>query len=135
MMWPVEWLSEWRVAPLPQGSLAASSASLEAFAISAETLHRDACWQWITYLSRQMTYRLVPPRRSLAESEEYEQALGEEIAEAALISLESAVTFSPRIWTALANEYGAFVGALDQIVEGTMQPREALDAAAVKVGR
>ena len=133
MMWPVEWLSAWRVAPLPQGSLAASTASLEAFAISADTPYPDACWLWITFLNKQMTYRLMPPRRSLVESEQFEQVLGEEVATAARLSLENAVMFSPQLWTRLGGELDTLTKAVDQIIEGTMTADEALDWASTQI--
>jgi len=134
LMWPVEWLSEYRVAPPPQGSSPASTASLEAFAISSDTTYRDACWLWISYLSKQMTYRLMPARRSLAESEEYELAVGEEVSAAARISLENAVMFSPRLSTRLGAEYEAFTKAIGHIIEGTMTADEAMDWARLQTG-
>ena len=134
MMWPVEWLSEYRVAAPPRGSVAASTATLEAFAISAETTHRDACWLWITFLSRQMTYRLMPARVSLAESEGFEQLVGEEVAVAARISLEGAIMISPQLSTRLGDEYQTFTKAIDQIVEGAMEPDEAMDWALRQAG-
>jgi ABC-type glycerol-3-phosphate transport system substrate-binding protein len=135
MMWPVEWQSEWRVAPLPRGAIAASSANIEAFAISASTPDRDASWHWVTFLSRQTTYRLIPARRSLSESEAFEQAVGKEVAAVARFSLEDAIIVSPQYGAALSDDFERFTSAVGQIIEGAMTPAEAMDAAALQSGR
>jgi ABC-type glycerol-3-phosphate transport system substrate-binding protein len=134
MMWPVEWLPAWRVAPPPRGAFAASTADLEAFAISRQTPYPDACWRWVSFLSRQMTYRLVPARRSLAESDEFEDALGEEIAIAARHSLENAVMFSPQLDTRLGDDLALLRQAIANVIEGEMTAPEAMDWAALQSG-
>ena len=66
---PPEWPFSWAVVPLPQGRQSASMALVEAYFVSADTLHRDAAWQWVSFLSQQVPTRLAPVRRSLAEFE------------------------------------------------------------------
>ena len=41
---------------------------VEGYAISSQTEHHDACWEWIAWLSEQVPYRQMPARRSLAAS-------------------------------------------------------------------
>ena len=127
LMWPVEWLAEWRVAPPPRDARPASTATIEAYAISSDTVQPDACWRWIRFLSWQMTYRLMPARRSLADSEEYERLVGEDIAVAARASLESAVFFSPDLWSRLGDELDVFNDAVALIVAGKMTADESMD--------
>jgi multiple sugar transport system substrate-binding protein len=127
MMWPVEWLGQWRVAVLPKDERRASTASLEAYAISADTDHPDAAWRLITFLSRQVTLRLVPPRQSLVDSEAYEQLVGEDVAIVARASLRDAVYLPPELWTELGADLAVFSDAVGQVVEGKMTASEAME--------
>ncbi len=128
LMWPVEWTTDWGMASLPRDARAATLAWVEGYAISAQAEHPDACWEWIRFLSGQLHYRLAPVRRSLAESEAFEQAVGDEMAAVVRDSLESALLLSPQLWV---GEFGAALEAFDRAVtavtEGTLEPWEALE--------
>ncbi len=82
------------VAPLPAGSDGTVTASsfITTYFISANTEQRQACWDWITFLSEQsltLGYgNMVPARRTVAESEAYAQQIGAEFAAANLASVE-----------------------------------------------
>jgi ABC-type glycerol-3-phosphate transport system substrate-binding protein len=83
------------IAPLPagpDGTVTASNA-ITGYFISATTAQRQACWQWITFLSQQPftgTYgNTFPARRTVAESAAYAQAVGPEQAAANLASVEN----------------------------------------------
>jgi len=126
--WPVEWFVNWGMAPLPRDAQSATDTWAEGYAISSETPYPDACWQWILFLSEQTTDRLMPARRSLAESTAYGQQVGSEVAAVARASVENAVLVSPWTWT----EFGGalddiFEQAVDQIISGASTPREAMD--------
>ena len=126
LMWPVEWLMNWGMAPLPQGAQPATVAWVEGYAISGQTEYPDECWQWVAFLSNQMHHRLVPARRSLVESQAYEQLVGEEVAEAVRVSAEHAVLLSPQIWTEFQGAMDGFGAAIDGIVAGDLAPLEAM---------
>ena len=125
--WPVEWFVNWGMAPLPHDEQSAADAWVEGYAISSQTEHPDACWQWILFLSEQMPDRLMPPRRSLAESTAYEQQVGREVAATARSSVENALLVSPWTWAALGEAMNIFERAVDQIINGDISPREAMD--------
>ncbi len=71
------------VAPLPNGKGRTNIASATGYFISQKTEQAEACWQWISFLTRQtMRSSGVPARRSVAESTEYRNVLGVERAQA-----------------------------------------------------
>jgi ABC-type glycerol-3-phosphate transport system substrate-binding protein len=125
--WPVEWFVNWGMAPLPHDEQSAADAWVEGYGISSQTAHPDACWQWILFLSEQMPDRLMPPRRSLAESTAYEQLVGQEVAVTTRASLEGALLVSPWTWAALGQAMNIFERAVDRIINGDTSAREAMD--------
>lgn len=123
--WPAEWKMRWGVVPLPRDAQPATLAFVGGYFISSDTQHPDACWQWISFLSEQMPTDAVPVRKSLAESDAYEQQVGSNVATAARASMEDAVLFSPR----LAEFGGAmqiFGMTLDAIINQRSTPEEAM---------
>lgn len=129
MGWPVEWFVNWGVAPLPRDAQTATIASLEGYAISSEAERPDACWEWILFLSEQVTYRLMPARQSLAGSAAYEQLAGERVAAVARASMEDAMLVSPSAWTEFEESMTIFWRGIDAIVKGDATPEEAMDRA------
>jgi multiple sugar transport system substrate-binding protein len=127
LTWPVEWFVNWGMVPPPRGAQSATAAWVEGYAISSHTQHPDACWQWILFLSEQTTYRLMPARRSLAESTAYEGRVGDEVAAVARASMENAVVVSPRIWTDYGPATRIFERAVGRILDGDATPQEAMD--------
>ena len=95
--WPAEWDIPWGVAPLPRDNRSATLTMVEAFYISSQTPHPDACWQWVSFLSQQIPHRHAPARRSLAESAAYEQQVGDAVASVVRASMEGALILSPRL--------------------------------------
>lgn len=79
------------VAPLPRGSGGAAGGSFltsSGYFISADAEARQACWQWITFLTGQPeATTALPARRSVAESDAYRQRVGEDLAAAYRASL------------------------------------------------
>jgi multiple sugar transport system substrate-binding protein len=124
------------VAPLPGGAKAAGGgyAGASGYFISADTPNRQACWQWITFLTGQpAAVQGLPARRSVAESDEYRKQVGVDRAEAYLASVGSGdqpsayAIFSEEAWLGgalywLGQAYG-------QVVDGKASVEEALDTA------
>ena len=79
------------VAPLPIGPAGRSGGnyiSINGYYISAKTQAKQACWKWITYLTTAVDGKQgLPARKSVAESETYEQKVGAERAAAYRTSL------------------------------------------------
>jgi multiple sugar transport system substrate-binding protein len=127
-LWPVEWKMRWGVVPLPHDSQAATLTFALGYFISSQAQDPDACWQWISFLSQQnMLTRLIPARKSVAESAEYEQLVGSEVAAAARASMENAVLI-PELGDVQAG-LQIFGRAIDAIMDGRATPREALTQA------
>ncbi len=123
---PPEWPFDWGVAPLPRGNRSATMALVEGYFISADTQHRDAAWQWISFLSQQLPQRMAPVRRSLAESKEYEQQVGAEVAAVARASMEDALLLSPKL-AEFEDALGVLQRAFSEIAAGRFHPAEAMD--------
>lgn len=81
------------IVPLPTGvdGTAVIESLTTGYFISAETTQQQACWEWIKFLSVQPLIgsfgNTVPTRRSVAESPEYAQAVGADLAAANLTTL------------------------------------------------
>jgi multiple sugar transport system substrate-binding protein len=128
LTWPVEWYVDWGMAPLPRDVYPVTNIwGDEGYAISSQTQHPDACWQWILFLSKHMHYRLMPARRSLAESAAYEQLVGREVASVARASMENVVAVSSWNWFDFLEAMEIYEEAVDQIVNGDATPQEAMD--------
>ena len=124
----------WGMAPLPRDAQSATLMSVEGYFVSSQAQHPDVCWQWISFLSEQMSSdaryprRLMPARKSLAESATYEQHVGSDVAAVARASVESAMLPSPRL-AQFGGVWGIFWRALDAIITGRSTPEEAMISA------
>lgn len=123
--WPVQWEMQWGMAPLPRGDAAVTMAFAEGYFIAADSAHPEACWKWISYLSRQMPNRLVPSRTSVVESEAYEKFAGREIAETARASVRDVVLISPEL-AQFENVIQIFYMAVAGVTAGQLTPEEAM---------
>jgi multiple sugar transport system substrate-binding protein len=113
--------------PLPRDARAATLATVFGAFMAAHTEDPDACWQWMSFLSRQLPPTWLPPaRRSLVESPAYAQeALGVEVVQAVLagdLLLTPNQPLSPE-----AGEAIQYLGeALEAILAGDSPPEQAL---------
>jgi multiple sugar transport system substrate-binding protein len=118
----------WGMVPLPRDERSFTMASILGYAMSAETANPDASWKWITFLSKNVHPGLIPVRRSLLESEAYEQRVGGEVVDVAIASLEEAELVSYwTLFTGFGSEMRIFDRAIDQILSGEATPQEAMD--------
>ncbi|RPI58341.1 MAG: extracellular solute-binding protein, partial [Chloroflexi bacterium] len=123
------------VAPLPAGPNSAQGSgfqSVDGYFISAQSDARQACWTWISFLTQHVTSTSgLPARRSVAESAEYRQLVGEERAEATLASVNSGS--KPSIYQRISDE-GNWIGfsslwlsdAYERVIDGEATVEEAL---------
>ncbi len=119
------WEMEWGMAPLPYDEQAATLGLVYAYAIAADTEQPDACWAWMTYLSEQSPPYTLPARRSVAESEAYEERVGLVRADVALASVEGALIVGNSFGEVEA-EIERFMAALEGILNGDVLAREAM---------
>jgi maltose-binding protein MalE len=118
----------WGVSPLPRDVQSMTLAEIQGYYISAHTQDHDACWQWVTFVSKQPYYRLAPARWSLLRSEEYEEEVGSQVVSTARASIENAVLVTPRLVAFSQVLEEAFLPAIEGVVEGAT-PEEAMIAA------
>ena len=123
--WPTEWAMRWGIVPLPRDVQAATLTLVEGYYVSSETAYPEACWEWIAYLSKQLSTRQTPVRRSLVESPDYEQQVGREVAEVARLSLENALLLSPDL-AEFEDALGLFDQAFEAILTQRSTPEEAM---------
>jgi multiple sugar transport system substrate-binding protein len=130
------------VVPLPTGSNSAQGSgfqSVDGYFISAQTQARQACWEWITFLTTQPNAASgLPARQDVAESTEYRQQVGEERADALLasVSVGNRASFFQRMsdegnWLMFASNWVS--SAYSSIIDGEMTVEEALADAQTKV--
>jgi multiple sugar transport system substrate-binding protein len=125
----VKWNIRWGVAPLPREAQAFTGAFFEGYAIANESTNPEAAWQWILFLSQQVPNRLMPARRSLADSASFANQAGIDVAEAGRASLQNALLATPETLQQLGPALNLFFDAVGQIVEQHTPPAIALDGA------
>jgi ABC-type glycerol-3-phosphate transport system substrate-binding protein len=112
------------MAPLPEGEggIGGSAFFCRGYFISKDTPHPQACWEWLKFLSEQLSpIEGLPPRRSLAESAEFISQVGEETARVYLVSLERIENLSSPLYEQLPwlkRTLFWFYRAFDSIIEG-----------------
>ena len=125
--WPVQWDNlSWGIVALPGDVTAVTSGLGTGYAIADGTQNPDAAWLWLVFLSEQIPQTLIPARRSLAESKDFQERVGTEAAEAALKSIQNVTLISPDLLQ-FGNSLDYFSQAIRDIVEGTASAQEALD--------
>jgi ABC-type glycerol-3-phosphate transport system substrate-binding protein len=113
--------------PIAAGAEIALPVDVTGLYISAETEHRQACWQWITFLTEHDAGLGLPARRSVAHAEEFRLRAGP----AADVMLQSAEQMSrqpleqPPEWLNLVWWYSI---ALTRALEENVTAEEALAA-------
>lgn len=116
LTWDIEWPMKWGMAPLPRGEASVTMAFAEGYFISADSPNTEACWEWLSYLSREAIVRMIPPRQSVINSEAYERLVGREAAATARAAIEDVVLVSAELAEyedVLQIFYMAVLGVLD----------------------
>jgi multiple sugar transport system substrate-binding protein len=122
------------LAPMPVGIAGGGAGgSAIGYFISAHTEARQACWQWITFLTEQSSLAPgLPSRRSVAESDAYRQIVGDERATVYQASITGTAgttddIFAGESWMSSAGVI--WLGrAYDQVANGEASVEEALNA-------
>ncbi len=135
------WPERWGMVPPPR-STADSALDIcgdlwvHGYAISSQTQHPEAAWQLVAFLSRQMAPRQIPPRRSHAESNEYEQLVGSEAAAAARHVLQNGLPWPTSRFSEITLPAVLLLGeAAAKIRAGEMTSQEAMDWAQQEASR
>ena len=116
----------------PRGAQSATFCVSTVYAISARSAHPEASWQWISYLSKQMPLWGMPARRSLAESDAFEEAVGEQVATTARATMQSDLVLpfflEERRMKAIGDFYRAVIDASEQVATPEVALGEAQQA-------
>jgi ABC-type glycerol-3-phosphate transport system substrate-binding protein len=142
-MW-MGWLSEvegWRedldvgVAPIPNGPNPVTIGTAYGIAISSQTLHHEAAWAWVRFISQYAPPMLIPLRQSLAELKGA-RSVDAELSEVGRVSVPRMIGMglNPEgpLWSKWGIAMQAFSGAIFAIQNGD-PVGPALDAAQRKV--
>ena len=124
--WETEWDMRWGAVPLPRDQQSTTLTLVEGYFISAQSQHPDACWQWISFLSKQLPSRQTPARRSLAESADYSQRVGSDVAAVAQSSMENALLLSPKL-VEFEEALALFTQAFESVMRDVSTPEEAMN--------
>jgi ABC-type glycerol-3-phosphate transport system substrate-binding protein len=106
--------------------------SSNGYYISADTPAKQACWKWITYLTSATEVKQgLPARKSVAESEVYQQQVGDERAAAYQASLGESGTSSVYEFFSGKNSWLSYsifwlAKAYGQVVDGSFPADKAL---------
>lgn len=119
------WPMRWGMVPLPRDAQATTLTLVEGYFVSSRTQYPDACWKWISFLSKQMPARNAPARRSLAESTEYSRQAGSDVASVVRASMESALMLSPEL-AEFEEALNVFGQALQTIMSQSATPEKAM---------
>jgi multiple sugar transport system substrate-binding protein len=133
--WPTEWKMRWGMVPLPRDVRSATPAIVFGYAISSQSAHPEESWRWIAFLSQQVQnpYNMAPTRKSLLESDAYTQLVGSDVVNTTKQSLENAILFSSSLIEFFS--FGIYRTALDDIIDGSSTPAEALSQAQRRTGQ
>jgi multiple sugar transport system substrate-binding protein len=131
--WPDEWPFNWGMVPMPQDAQSISQAWASGYGISSQTDKPEAAWRWVNFLSRQMPDREMPTRRSILESELYEQKVGANIVEVARNVVEDSIVPPVGIEEVFADDLEIFGQAVAEIMTGKASPFDALSQAQKQV--
>lgn len=122
-----EWPMRWGMVNLPRDTQAVTGGICAGYAISSQTPHTDAAWTWVAFLSRRPLEYLVPVRKSIVESAEYRRQVGEDVVAIVGDSLESALFYSPRVYSRFEGSREIFFEAVRRIISGAWTAEEAMD--------
>jgi multiple sugar transport system substrate-binding protein len=116
------------VAP-PRGAQSVTLCVGTVYGIAAKTDHPEASWQWISYLSKQMPVWGMPARRSLAESDAFDEAVGEQVAATARAAMQSDLVLPFFLEQRRLEAIGDFYRAVTDACEQVTTPEGALSEA------
>jgi multiple sugar transport system substrate-binding protein len=124
-LWQIEWNMRWGAVSLPRDKESATMTIVEGYFVSSKSQHPEACWQWIAFMSEHTPSRQAPTRRSLAESANYEQQVGSEVAAVVRTSMQDALMLSPEL-VRFEQALGLFEQAFQTVLDGRSTPEEAM---------
>jgi len=120
--WPIKW----GMAPLPRDAQAATMATATGYAITTQCKKSLACWQFVSFLSKQPPGSFAPARRSLVKSAAGQDA---EVAKIAQASVDTSLMIRAADLAQLSKAIDVFTAAVGEVVSGKASAAEAMSAA------
>jgi ABC-type glycerol-3-phosphate transport system substrate-binding protein len=129
---PFNWSFTWRMLPLPRDRATFNVGDVEGYFITKQCAHPREALMLLRFLADhwEAAGQMMPPRRSQLESEDYELAVGEEVAELARSFGERSVLMVPlQSAVELEQVAGAFFQAIQLMINEGVNAADALDEA------
>ncbi len=124
-----KWNMQWGVVSLPRDKVAFTGSYFEGLAISSASKNAPSAWKWISFLSQQAPIRLMPARRSQAESQQYASQAGKDVAAAARASMENILLATPDTVNKLGPVFNLFFETVTRVIANGVPVEDALKAA------
>lgn len=120
---------EWGIVPLPEGETGMTMAFYEGIGISEQSLHPDDAWKWVAFLSHQAHNTLIPARLELAQSDVFDQQVGEEVAEVGRYAMERALLLNRETLIDFNIGIDIFISMMDSLINSDLEIDRELDLA------
>ncbi|HUV88096.1 MAG TPA: extracellular solute-binding protein [Anaerolineae bacterium] len=129
MKWPMRWgMVTFPRATADTATDVVGDLWAHGYALSSQTLHPDAAWRLVAFLTAHASSRKIPARRSVVESEEYERQAGSEAVAVARAVLENGLPYPPREFINKTLEALGILGeAIVMVESGQRTAQEAMD--------
>ena len=131
----MEWHMKWKMLPLPKDRTGIGLGDVEAYYLMKDCEHPKEALKLLRFLADrwEASDKMLPPRRSLADSEAYQEAVGEELATVASMASAKLMMLPSESSAALDKVSEEFTAAVVQIVEEDYLAEQILDEAQAKV--
>jgi multiple sugar transport system substrate-binding protein len=130
-----EWPMRWGAVSLPLGEQPFTYAYCDAYVIASQTQNPGAAWNWLAFLTEQLPLRVMPARKSLAQSEAFAAHGDGDIAAVALSAMEGVAYPMMNVDDDVQEELTIFMEAVDRIIEEGLTPQEAMSWAKREAGQ
>ena len=116
---PYKWTSDWAILPPPQDAEAAAMGEVDAYYVTSACEEQAAALELIRFLSGywEASGQKLPPRISVANDEDYADALGYDIAEAVSAFPRQIIIVPAVLDPTLEQVGGALITTINRIVE------------------
>jgi len=126
------WTFKWGVVPFPHDETFFTISFVDGLAISKQSEEPEAAWKWISHVTNQPHNRLLPARIPLADSSEYTELVGEEVAEAGRQSMQNVLVTSRQTVSNLMGIIDNFTTTIDSLVNNDLVVQEEMDKAQIQ---
>ncbi len=132
--WPMEWVSQGVMLPLPRSQAPFSYASVDGYYLLAKSKHRREAWEWMRFLMerQEAAGMMMPPLNSQVNSTQYGERAGKEVAAVARQLADNPILLPGNIDPRLNQVVQLFIGAVKQAVKGDTDAETALREAQVQ---